>query len=615
MHGTNNIGQSTRTKNLGDPNAYRTSRVFGRKAITLVAGLAIGLAWAETASAQTFQVVAETGDSYTIGSTTWSSGAVGVPSLSAPISSTGHWNLAVRSSNHFFGSAGDRVIFFSNSGVPLDQYSISASDDSLPSAQFNRAAYLTSAGVYSGTSLLAPHYSLGFFFGRPSAQGAFVAGVEWPVDTLGSSGIVVNGPSGSSLLVNSASESFDFLGRVTGPNAASDISFGRGGGGNVVFRGHHATLASRNGIYAKYYDGTRPTVAIADNTMANPLGGTFNFSSSTWERLPVAQGTGAAWTDASGTGVLSRPDVNNPIKIASQGLGTYGNVSAASAGMLAYEVDPSSGGATQIYQNLMGVETLAVDRTMITRRTVLDINMGSEALVANHRPLSRPSAGGFTLGFHAYQLNPHTEHAVYVKNIQQSGIDLGGIFGADVHDFGPVTAQFSVKGGGTTGGGSPEESDFITVTGRDDWGHSLQLHQTYGSGLGVSSGTPADDPSRLNSNGGASESLQLSAVYDMMLDGITFTGLDVGESVRFLLNGTTVQTTLFEGNQVTMMSGLQYVDLGSLMVPAGSYFAIEHGGGSDDGFAVSSVILGVIPSPGALSLLGLGGLLATRRRR
>ena len=610
MHGTNQNESTTRTTNLtgGKAPPERPART-----LALVAGLAMAIMPVSAAVAQTFQVVAETGDTYTIGGTNWSSGGLGVPSLSKPISSTGHWNLAVRSSNHFFGSPGDRVVFYTNNGVPLDQYSISASDDSLPSAQFNRAAYLTSAGIHSGASLLSPHYSLGFVFGRPSAQGAFIAGVEWPVDSSGSSGIVVNGPSGSSLLVNAASEGFQSVGRSMGPGAASDISFGRGGGGNVVFRGHHASSTMLNGIYAKYYDGTRPIATIADNTLANPLGGTFNFTSGTSERLPVAHGSGAAWTDASGTGVLSRPDINNVIRIASQGAGNYGNVSSGGAGMLAYEVDPSSGGATQIYQNLMGKETLAVDRTMITRRTVLDLNMGSEALVANHRPLSMQSAGGFTLGFHAYQLNPHTEHAVYVKNIQQTGIDLGGIFGADILDAPASSAQFTVKGGGTSG--STTDSDFIRVSARDDWGNSLYAVQQYGSGLGVGGPDPADNPYRLNTNSGKSESLVIDADYDMMLDVITFTNLDQGESVRFLLNGTVVMHTTFESNLAGMMSGIQGISLDSQLIPAGSYFSIEHGGGFDDGFAVSSLILNVVPSPASLPLLGLGGLLATRRRR
>lgn len=586
-------------------------------AIAFAAGLAAIIVPVPEAFAQPIKLVAETGESYNVGGGTWYYGGLGVPSLSSASSTGSNWNLAVRSSNHFFGSAGNRVVFFANSGVPLDQYAIAASDDVLPSAQFNRAAYLTASGIYSGNSLLAPHNPPGFAFGRPSAQGAFIAAYEWPVDASGSDGIVVNGPSGSNLLVHSATEGFETVGRLVGPNAANDISFGRGGLFNVVFRGHHSTNASRNGIFAKRYDGTQATQAIADNTMINPLtSSTFNFSPNSFERLPVSHGTGAAWsTTDGGNAVLSRPSVSTPINIASQGLGTYGNVSSGGGSMLVYEVVPPSGGATQVWQNLMGVETLCVDKTMITRRTVLDLAMGSEAIVPNYKPFSNPSGGGFTLGFHAYQLNPHTETAVYVKTIAQSGIDFGGRFGGDTHDNGSLSARFKVSGGGNTAYGLPEYSDFVTITARNDFGERLMPYQTYGSGLGVASGSPADDPSRLNTSDGKTEVLWMTAVYDMTVDGVTFTGMDVGESVNFLLDGTLVAHVVFEGNQVATMSGLQYIDLGSLHVPVGSYFGIEHGGGFDDGFAISSVIFGVVPSPSSLSLLGISGLVAARRRR
>jgi len=585
-----------------------------------VAGLATAVLTTPRAQAQSIQVVAETGSQYTVGGTNWSYGVLGLPSLSSPVSSGGQWNLAVRSSTSAFGSPGNRIVFFTNSGTPQDQYSINAFDDALPTAQFNRAAYLTdpsgTAQIYSGNSPLAPHSSSSFIFGRPSAQGAFIANYEWP-QSSGASGLVIHGPTGSHLLVDASASGFDDIGRVSGLNAANDVSFGRGGGANVVFRGHHATQAHRNGIYVSRYDGSRAMQTVADNNTINPLTGTtFNFSSTTPERLPVAHGAGAAWsTTDGGNAVLSKSGVGGPIAIVSQGLGVYQNVSSGGAGLLAYEVKPNTGGPTRIYQNLMGVESLAVDRTMITRRTVRDIQMGSEAVVSNARPLSNPGLGGFTLGFHASQFDPHTETAVYVKTIAQTGIDFGGRFGASAlgNNGAIAEAYFSVVGGGETGT-PPPDSDYVLMTAGTSGGLPASLGQEYGSGLGVNSG-PGDNGYLISTlASGLHERVTITANYDMIIDAVTFSSLDVGESVRFFHDFTSFEDGIFLENPVTMMEGLQYMSVNSLYLAAGSRFTIEHGG-IGDGFAINSLILTVVPTPGALTLLSLCGVLASQRRR
>lgn len=599
------------------------SRHLARAALLAsAAGLVAAVTPVPAAHAQTFQVVAETGSQYVVGGGSWFHGLLGVPSLSAAVSSGAQWNLAVRSSTSAFGSPGSRIVFFTNAGTPHDQYGIHAADDALPTAQFNRAAYLTnpSSGgtVYSGSAPLTPHSPTSFIFGRPSAQGAFIANYEWPLPT-GLSGLVVHGPSGSTLLIDASAAGFNEIGRVSGPGAANDVSFGRGGGANVVFRGHHASDPSRNGIFARRYDGSQAMQTIADNNTPNPLTGylhPFNFSPTTPERLPVAHGAGAAWsTTDGGHAVLSKSGIVGGVAIVSRGLGFYENVSSGGAGMLAYEVTPTSGGPTQIYQNLMGVETLAVDRTMITRRTVLNVEMGSEALVSNHRPLSSPGLGGHTLGFHAYQQNPHTETAVYVKAIAQTGIDFGGRFGASVLSDNGASVQgyFGFVGSGETVS-PPPDSDYVLLTAGTSGGTPAALSQEYGNGLGVNSG-PGDDGFMINTlASGEHERVTIAADYDMIVDAVTFAGLDVGESVRFYLDFTAFEDGIFESNPVGMMEGLQYMSVNSLYVPAGSSFTIEHGG-IGDGFAISSMLITVVPSPGTLTLLALGGAVASRRRR
>lgn len=592
------------------------------KAVRLAsaAGLLATVAPVPAAHAQSFRVVAETGSQYAVGGGLWNHGLLGVPSLSAAVSSGGQWNLAVRSSTSAFGSPGNRIVFFTNAGTPHEQYAINAADDALPTAQFNRAAYLTSPGtggtVYSGSAPLTPHSSSSFIFGRPSAQGAFVANYEWPAS--GSGGLVIHGPSGSTLLIDAAAVGFSEIGRVRGPGNANDVSFGRGGGAHVVFRGH-GTTAALNGIFARRYDGSQAMQTIADNNTPNPLTGylvPFNFTSTTPERLPVAHGAGAAWsTTDGGNAVLAKSSGAGPVQIVSQGLGTYENVSSGGAGMLAYEVTPFSGGPTRIYQNLMGVPSLAVDRTMITRRTVLDIEMGSEALVSNARPLSRPGLGGHTLAFHASQLNPHTATAVYVKTITQTGIDFGGRFGASVlsGNGSSVQGYFGFLGSGETVS-PPQDSDYVLLTAGTSGGMPAALGQEYGNGLGVNSG-PSDDGFMINTlAGGEHERVTITADYDMIVDAVTFTGLDVGESVRFYLDFTAFEDAIFESNPVGMMEGLQYMSVNALYVPAGSTFTIEHGG-LGDGFAISSMLITAVPSPGTLTLLALGGALASRRRR
>jgi hypothetical protein len=257
------------------------------------------------------------------------------------------------------------------------------------------------------------------------------------------------------------------------------------------------------------------------------------------------------------------------------------------------------------------VEQLCVDRTMITRRTVLDIQMGSEAVVANARPLSNPGLGAYTLGFFAYQLNPHTETAVYVKTTSQAGLDFGGLFGAtNISDLGGAVNSWEF------GMSSESESDHVTMS-ASFGGNAAFLGQNYGAGIGVlSSGDSADGDGVLvnTTSSGEHERLSIHADYDMIVDGMTFTSMDLGESVRFFLDGTLVMDATFEGNKASVMEGLQYMALDSLFVAAGSSFAIEHGG-IGDGFAISSMILNVVPTPSALSLFGLGGLIAIRRRR
>jgi hypothetical protein len=537
-------------------------------------------------------VIAETGNQYVFNGTPYDIYTLGLPSISGPIS--GGWNLAVR---------GPHVLTYTSPGTPQAVYP--ASGGSLPSAMFNSAAHHDpNVGVYSGNTLLCQFDPSAFWFQRPSAAGALVANVE---DDPLTTRIVIHGPSGCTELVSTDRGPGDFgwFGHGGGPSPDGGVSFGRGGGRNVVFRGH-GSGASFNGIFARDYRGAPyPMVTVADNTMLNPAtGGNFTFAYGTaHEHLPVAHGEGAAWTDAtnSNRALLERPFLSvlprvvSPIPPSGTDPGTppgvYGNVSSGGAGFLAYEftpiVPPGFPPADKVIKsNLMGVETDAVREEWITRRTVLGVSMGSEAVRRNPYAFSNPSGGGYTLAFHAYQYNPHTINAVYIRTIDRTGVDLGGMFGGDTlaGHFAGEAGMFSIAGGGSTG--ESPEGDFLEVLPYND--QSAVLTQEYGLGLGVGS---LNDPS-FNIN--SSEGVSFDTDYDMIVDGVTFMGLDPGEPVRFLLDNVPVMETIFEGNTVSVMEGLQYIGLDSLLVPAGSTFTVQHGGGADDGFRLSSLILGVV---------------------
>ena len=572
--------------------------------MSLVAGSALALL-TPVAGAQSFKLIAETGQPFVLGSTPTWFGSLGVPSIS-PSSSPSGWNIAVHNTPNFGVNTGPSILcFVDDSNTPSAAYGVAAGTDGLPSALGNTAVYLgpSNGSVFSGNTLVPPHGSVAFLFGRPSGVNAAFANVEWPVSS--SDAIVVHTPSGSSHVVVATSEGFDSLGRVNGPGAASDISIGRGGGSNLVFRGHHSSNLAKNGIFVTPSFLTN-IQTVVDNNTTNPLTlSNFAFSNSNpAERLPVAHGGGAAWSSSEGGqhGVLARPNMNGPIQIMSKIPGkVYGEVSSGGAGLLVYEVRPSLGGPTQYYQSLNGVETLIVDRTMITRRTVLDLDMGSEAIRRNSHPFSLPGAGSFVLTFHAYQLNPHTLTAIYALASPLASIDFGGLFGASAHPNTLTTepAFFKVVGGGSTGTRSGE-SDDVQLTGTNTLGQALPLFQEYGAGLGVNSG-PGDNPFLINTNAGISERVDLRCDHDVIVSGVTFTNLDVGEGVRFLLDGAVVIDAVFTGNPENVMDGLQYMKIPPLAVAPGSAFSIEHAG-SGDGFALSSMLFGEMTEPNAVHI-------------
>ncbi len=578
--------------------------------MSLIAGSALALL-TPVAGAQTFKLIAETGQPFTLGSTPTWFGSLGVPSVS-PSGSPSGWNVAVHNTPNFGVNTGPSVLcFVDDSNTPSAAYGVAAGTDGLPSALSNTAVYLgpSNGSVFSGNTLVPPHGSVAFWFGRPSGVNAAFANVESPVmwGTMATDAIAVHTGSSSSHVVVAARDGFDGVGRINGPGAASDISVGRGGGSNIVFRGRHSSDPTKNGIFVTPAFSTN-IQTVADDTMYNPLTGSslanFDFMTpNPSERLPVAHGSGAAWTSSQGGyhGVLARPNLSGPIlpPLSQMAGKVYGDVSSGGSGTLVYEVRPSSGGPTQLWLNINGVETLAVDRTMITRRTVLDLNMGSEAIVRNYKPFSLSGAGGFTLTFHAYQLNPHTLTAIYALVGPLTAIDFGGIFGGNVHHNLPPgqPAFFSVKGGGSTGM-PPDDSDYVLMTGSNTLGQTLALSQEYGAGMGVNSG-PGDNPFLINTNAGISERVELRCDHEVIVSGATFTNLDVGEGVRFLLDGAVVIDAVFTGNPENVMDGLQYMKIPPLAVAPGSTFSIEHAG-SGDGFALSSMIFGEVAEPNAV---------------
>jgi hypothetical protein len=255
---------------------------------------------------------------------------------------------------------------------------------------------------------------------------------------------------------------------------------------------------------------------------------------------------------------------------------------------------------------------------MIARRTVLDLSIGSEAVVSNLKPLTFPGAGAYTLGFHAFQNTQQTENAIYIQTIPEFGLDLAGKFGADRLESAAFETTFTVGGGMIAGTPSPE-SDYITIMGHNNNGRELQISQQYGESLGVDSGAD-DNPFLLNSTIQAgqmiSEGVSIRLEQDAIIDTLLFTHLDVGEVVRYGVDGSFHELIYDDAGHEQYIAGVQGLELQPMFLPAGSRLTIEHGGGGD-GFGLSSLIVrAAVPEPSTLAnVVYVMAILGIRQRQ
>ena len=565
--------------------------------------------------AQRFHKVAEresiapTGDRYY---------GFGVPSINEVAVLDGRYNLAVDHTMTSGGNyLGNGVLSFTgcqqdcatgNASVYLDPQ---AYELYMPSAQIASLDPAMLVGttipgheIRSGNTGItgAP----GIFFGRPSAENAKV--VYYQLDNqLKPSLISYDVPTGVPTTfvdptLNPIVDDFTELGMLSSVGSSDHgISVS---GQRVVFRGHHSAKPAQNGIFTKVLTHNPGNGSVAPG----PLEVVFSYGSAlpAFESLPVAHRDGAAWSysqTVSGKGegvywgkahdpVTGAPHIETLAPRVSANDPFYGDVASGGFGPIMFEVIPAAGGPRRIGMSLHGTPP---DRDYINTTDipagpgiiVENIDMGSQAVMAEANPLSLNTSGA-KVAFFADQNTAgggatHQLDAIYVADIPEFAIDFGGRFGADLVDSGRPAAEpqwFSIQGGGD--GMQVPASDFVYMQGLDSSGQHHPLIQNYGVSLGVDSGI--GEPSLLD----PSEAVTIRGDYDIVIDLLTFTQLDVNESVLIGVDGSLTEYVYDGQGEDQYLDGMQGIPL-PLLLPAGSTLTIENGGGGD-GFGLSGVI-------------------------
>ena len=460
-------------------------------------------------------------------------------------------------------------------------------------------------------------------FGRPSAENAKVA--YYQSDLQGISLISYDVPTGMpTAIVNQndyASDDFTNLGMRSSLGSSDHGISVRGQ--RVVFRGHHGTRTEQNGIFTKVLThdpsngnvtpGPLEVVARAGDVAKDDHGNTvavFSYPLApalpAFESLPVAHLNGAVWSysqTVSGKGenvyfgtaydpVTGQANIGPIAKVRTNSNDPfYRNVASGGWGPIMFEVIPAGLGhplATRIGMNLNGkiyLDYMNTTKIPAGPGIIVDnIYMGSQAVMSEANPLSFNTSGA-KVAFFADQrtVGGGQLDAIYVADILEFGIDFAGRFGGDVVDPGRLPAEpqwFSTKGGAD--GMQPPASDFVYMLGQDSSGQHHPLVQNYGVSLGVDSGI--GEPSLID----ASEAVTIRADYDVVVDTLTFTELDVNDVVLIGIDGAWNEYVYDGGGQDQYIDGIQAIPL-PLLLPAGSTLSIENGG-VGDGFGLSGVI-------------------------
>lgn len=137
-----------------------------------------------------------------------------------------------------------------------------------------------------------------------------------------------------------------------------------------------------------------------------------------------------------------------------------------------------------------------------------------------------------------------------------------------------------------------------------------------GLNLGVSSSTLYRVPFTVTTAGITGATISLAWSADDGLGDITWGGANpIGAYLRDSFGNVTALTPAAGGNFTIESSIINYNIFGAITTGANELFLYQRDQGGAPSGLIFSAELSIVPTPGAASMLALGGLLATRRRR